>query len=87
MAPTARVSAISRDRCVTIIVKVFQMMKDPTNEAQSDLLEQLLKEGMLDKDGKGRLRLTPRAPHDNSWVVRGTEGAHAEWDDYLAPAA
>ena len=40
---------------------IEQMMKDPTNEAQSDLLEQLLKEGMLDKDGKGRLRLTPRA--------------------------
>jgi uncharacterized protein with von Willebrand factor type A (vWA) domain len=38
-----------------------QMMKDPKNEAQSDLLEQLLKEGMLDKDGKGKLRLTPRS--------------------------
>src|SRR5687767_13069342 len=37
------------------------MMKDPSNEQQSDLLEQLLKDGMLDKDGKGRLRLTPRA--------------------------
>ena len=33
VAPTARVSAISRERCVTIIVKVFQMMKDPTNNA------------------------------------------------------
>src|SRR5688572_16329881 len=40
---------------------IEQMMKDPKNEAQSDLLEQLLKDGMLDKDGKGRLRLTPRA--------------------------
>src|SRR3954454_18949817 len=40
---------------------IEQMMKDPTNEAQSELLEQLLKEGMLDKDGKGKLRLTPRA--------------------------
>src|SRR5256885_9886094 len=39
---------------------IEQMMKDPTNEAQSDLLEQLLKEGMLDKDGQGKLRLTPR---------------------------
>ena len=38
-----------------------QMMKDPKNQAQSDLLEQLLKEGMLDKDGKGKLKLTPRA--------------------------
>jgi Ca-activated chloride channel homolog len=38
-----------------------QMMKDPKNQEQSDLLEQLLKEGMLDKDGKGKLRLTPRS--------------------------
>src|SRR5215213_9691909 len=40
---------------------IEQMMKDPKNEQQSDLLEQLLKEGMLDKDGKGKLKLTPRA--------------------------
>ncbi len=40
---------------------IEQMLNDPTNEQQSDLLEQLLKEGMLDKDGKGRVRLTPRA--------------------------
>ena len=40
---------------------IEQMMKDPSNQQQSDLLEQLLKEGMLDKDGKGKLRLTPRA--------------------------
>src|SRR3954471_24902174 len=39
---------------------IEQMMNDPKNQAQSDLLEQLLKDGMLDKDGKGRLRLTPR---------------------------
>jgi uncharacterized protein with von Willebrand factor type A (vWA) domain len=38
-----------------------QMMNDPQNQAQSDLLEQLLADGMLDKDGKGKLRLTPRA--------------------------
>ena len=31
------------------------------NDEQSELLEQLLKDGMLDKDGKGKLRLTPRA--------------------------
>jgi Ca-activated chloride channel family protein len=37
------------------------MMQDPKNDEQSELLEQLLKDGMLDKDGKGRLRLTPRA--------------------------
>src|SRR5687767_5003472 len=40
---------------------IEQMMKEPGNEKQSDLLEELLKEGMLDKDGKGKLRLTPRA--------------------------
>ena len=38
-----------------------QMMKDPKNPEQSDLLEQMLKEGMLDKDGKGKLKLTPRS--------------------------
>src|SRR4051794_24399347 len=40
---------------------IEQMMGDPKNEQQSDLLEQLLKDGMLDKDGNGKLRLTPRA--------------------------
>jgi Ca-activated chloride channel family protein len=40
---------------------IEQMMNDPKNVAQSELLEQLFKDGMLDKDGKGRLRLTPRA--------------------------
>jgi uncharacterized protein with von Willebrand factor type A (vWA) domain len=40
---------------------IQNMMENPENENQSDLLEQLLKDGMLDKDGKGRLRLTPRA--------------------------
>jgi uncharacterized protein with von Willebrand factor type A (vWA) domain len=40
---------------------IEQMMNDPKNQAQSDMLEELLKDGMLDKDGKGRLRLTPRA--------------------------
>jgi len=38
-----------------------QMMQDPKDQEQSDLLEQLLKDGMLDKDGKGKLRLTPRS--------------------------
>ena len=33
VAPIARISAISRERWVTIIVKVFQMMKAPTNSA------------------------------------------------------
>ena len=40
---------------------IEQMMQDPNNQEQAELLEQLLKEGMLDKDGKGKLRLTPRA--------------------------
>jgi len=40
---------------------IQQMMNDPENEQQSEMLEQLLKEGMLDKDGKGKLKLTPRA--------------------------
>jgi Ca-activated chloride channel homolog len=38
-----------------------QMMQNPKDDNQSELLEQLLQEGMLDKDGKGKLRLTPRA--------------------------
>jgi uncharacterized protein with von Willebrand factor type A (vWA) domain len=40
---------------------IEKMMNEPDTQAQSDLLEQLLKEGMLDKDGKGKLKLTPRA--------------------------
>ena len=40
---------------------IEQMLKDEKDPAQSEMLEQLLKEGMLDKDGKGKLRLTPRA--------------------------
>jgi Ca-activated chloride channel family protein len=40
---------------------IQQMMNDPKNEQQSEMLEQLLQDGMLDKDGQGRLRLTPRA--------------------------
>src|SRR5689334_8261800 len=38
-----------------------KMINDPQNPQQSDLLEELIKQGMLDKDGKGRLKLTPRA--------------------------
>ena len=38
-----------------------QMMKDPKKPEHSDLLEQLIQQGLLDKDGKGKLRLTPRA--------------------------
>jgi len=38
-----------------------QMLKDSTNPEQGQMLEKLLQDGMMDKDGKGRLRLTPRA--------------------------
>jgi len=47
--------------CDQALKAIEQMMKDPKDEAQSELLEQMLKEGMLDKDGKGKLRLTPKA--------------------------
>lgn len=40
---------------------IEQMLKDPKNAEQADLLEQLIQEGMLDRDGAGKLRLTPRA--------------------------
>ena len=40
---------------------IEQMLQNPKDEQQSEMLEQLLKDGMLDKDGKGKLRLTPRA--------------------------
>lgn len=40
---------------------IERMLKDPKNPQQSELLEQLLKDGMLDKDGKGKIKLTPRA--------------------------
>ena len=41
---------------------IEQMLKDPsTNPQQAQWLEKMLEEGMLDKDGKGKLRLTPRA--------------------------
>ncbi len=38
-----------------------ELMKNPKSQAQSDLIQQLLDEGLLDSDGKGKLRLTPRA--------------------------
>ncbi len=39
-----------------------QMMENPPEDGQetSDLLEQMLKDGMLDKDSKGRLKITPK---------------------------
>jgi uncharacterized protein with von Willebrand factor type A (vWA) domain len=40
---------------------IEKMLKDPKDEQQSDMLEQLLEDGMLDKDGKGKLKLTPKA--------------------------
>ena len=44
--------------------KALRAMQKAMNEPDSptsDLLEQLLKDGMLDKDGKGKLNLTPKA--------------------------
>ncbi|MBC7784762.1 MAG: VWA domain-containing protein [Burkholderiales bacterium] len=38
-----------------------QMIDQPKDGELSELLEQLLQDGMLDKDGKGKLRLTPKA--------------------------
>src|SRR5438552_507933 len=40
---------------------IQQMLNDPNNPEQSEMLQKLLEEGMLDKDGKGGLRLTPKA--------------------------
>lgn len=40
---------------------IEQMLKDPKNAEQAEMLEQLIQEGMLDKEGKGKLRLTPKA--------------------------
>jgi Ca-activated chloride channel homolog len=38
-----------------------QMLKDPKNAEQAQMLEDLIREGMLDRDVNGQLRLTPRA--------------------------
>lgn len=38
-----------------------QMMLRGDNDEINEMIEQMLKEGMLEKDGQGRLRLTPRA--------------------------
>lgn len=40
---------------------IDQLLKNPDNPQQAEWLEQLIKQGMLDKDGKGRLQLTPRS--------------------------
>src|SRR5687767_3947164 len=40
---------------------IEQMLQNPKDAEQSQMLQQLLEDGMLDKDGKGKLRLTPRA--------------------------
>src|SRR3989440_3493158 len=40
---------------------IQQMLNDANNPEQSEMLQKLLEDGMLDKDGKGRLRLTPKA--------------------------
>ena len=40
---------------------IEHMLQNPKDDAQSEMLRKLLEEGMLDKDGKGKLRLTPKA--------------------------
>ena len=40
---------------------IEQMLNDSKNPAQSEMLEQMLNEGMIDKDGNGKIRLTPKA--------------------------
>jgi Ca-activated chloride channel family protein len=40
---------------------IQEMLNDQDNPEQSEMLEKLLEQGMLDKDAKGRLRLTPKA--------------------------
>lgn len=40
---------------------IEQMLQDPKNEAQSELIEKLIKDGLLDKNGNGQIRLTPKA--------------------------
>src|SRR6185295_12987927 len=40
---------------------IQQMLNDQSNPEQSEMLQKLLEEVMLDKDGKVRLRLTPKA--------------------------
>ena len=38
-----------------------RILKRGDNQEINDMIEQMLKEGMLEKDGQGKLRLTPRA--------------------------
>ena len=40
---------------------IEQMLKNSEDQPQSDMLQKLLEEGMFDKDGQGKLRLTPKA--------------------------
>ena len=56
VAPIARSSAISRERWVTIIVKVFQMMKEPTNSAMpAKIMNRIADELEVLLDGVGVL--------------------------------
>jgi Ca-activated chloride channel family protein len=40
---------------------IQQMLQDPKNQNQAEMIQQLLDDGILEKDSQGRLRLTPRA--------------------------
>jgi uncharacterized protein with von Willebrand factor type A (vWA) domain len=40
---------------------IEQMLKEGDDDEKSEMLEELIEQGLLDKDGKGKVRLTPRA--------------------------
>lgn len=40
---------------------IEQMLKDGDEDEKSEMLEELIKQGLLDKDANGKVRLTPRA--------------------------
>jgi 5-methylcytosine-specific restriction endonuclease McrA len=33
------------------------------------------------------LRMKPRPPHGTTWLLRGVEYSHPQWEEFLAPAA
>jgi uncharacterized protein with von Willebrand factor type A (vWA) domain len=40
---------------------IEQMLKEGDDDEKSEMLEEMIKQGLLDKDAKGKVRLTPRA--------------------------
>jgi Ca-activated chloride channel family protein len=71
---------------------IERMLRDPANPAQAELLQRLLDEGMLEKDGKGRIRLTPRAvgrmeSKALAEVFQGLRAGRREGHEATAPGA